>query len=59
MLKGMEQQVIQIKKNLKIAHDRQKKYADKKMTPTEFKTGEKILKDGSLCQDGTFVLWTL
>jgi hypothetical protein len=33
MLKEMEQQVIQIKKNLKIAQDRQKSYVDRKRTP--------------------------
>jgi hypothetical protein len=33
MLKEMEQQVIQIKKNLKIAQDRQKSYADRKELP--------------------------
>ena len=36
----MEQQVIQIKKNLKNAQDRQKSYADRKRTPKEFKTGD-------------------
>jgi hypothetical protein len=34
----MEQQVIQIKKNLKISQDRKKSYADRKRTPREFKT---------------------
>jgi hypothetical protein len=38
MLKEMEQQVIQIKQNLKIAQDRQKSYANRKRTPKEFKT---------------------
>ena len=33
MLKEMEQQVVQIKQNLKIAQDRQKSYADRKRTP--------------------------
>jgi hypothetical protein len=37
MLKEMEQQVIQIRQNMKIAQDRQKSYADMKMTPIEFK----------------------
>jgi hypothetical protein len=37
MLKEMEQQVIQIKTNLKIPQDRQKSYADRKRTPREFK----------------------
>ena len=38
----MEQQVIQIKKNLKIAQDRQKIYANRKRTPREFKTGDHV-----------------
>jgi hypothetical protein len=42
MLKEMEQQLIQIKKNLKIAQDRQKIYVDIKRTPREFKTGEHV-----------------
>jgi hypothetical protein len=42
MLKEMEQQVIQIKKNLKIAQNRQKSYADRKRTPREFKTGDHV-----------------
>jgi hypothetical protein len=37
-LKEMEQQVIKIKQNLKIAQDRQKRYIDRKRTPREFKT---------------------
>jgi hypothetical protein len=39
MLKEMEQQVTQIKQNLKAAQSRQKRYADQKRTPREFKTG--------------------
>jgi hypothetical protein len=42
MLKEMEQQVTQIKQNLKVAQNRQKSYADQKRTPTEFKTGDHI-----------------
>jgi hypothetical protein len=38
----MEQQVIQIKKNLEIYQDRQKSYIDKKRTPGEFKTGDHV-----------------
>jgi hypothetical protein len=38
MLKEMEQQVIQINQNLKIAQDRHKSYTDRKRTPREFKT---------------------
>jgi hypothetical protein len=40
MLKEMEQQVIQIKQNMKISQDRQKSYTDCKRTPREFKTGD-------------------
>jgi hypothetical protein len=40
MLKEIEQQVIQIKQNLKIAQNGQKSYGDKKRTPREFKTGD-------------------
>jgi hypothetical protein len=42
MLKEMEQQVTQIKQNLKVAQDRQKSYADQKRTPREFKTGDHV-----------------
>jgi hypothetical protein len=42
MMKEMEQQVIQIKKNLKISQDRQKSYADRKRTPREFKAGDHV-----------------
>ena len=42
MLKEMEQQVIRIKQNLKVAQDKQKNYADIKMTPREFKTGDHV-----------------
>jgi hypothetical protein len=42
MLKEMEQQVIQIKQNLKIAQDREKSYTNRKRTPTEFKTGDHV-----------------
>jgi hypothetical protein len=42
MLKEMEQKVIQIKKNLKAAQNRQKSYADRKRTPREFKTRDHI-----------------
>jgi hypothetical protein len=41
MLKEMEQ-VVQIKKNLKITQNRQKSYADRKRTPIEFKTGDHV-----------------
>jgi hypothetical protein len=42
MLKEMEQQVVQIKQNLKIAQDRQKSYADRNRTPREFKAGDHV-----------------
>ena len=42
MLKELEQKVIQTKKNMKIAQDRQKIYVDRKRTPREFKTGEHV-----------------
>jgi hypothetical protein len=42
MLKEMEQQVIQIKQNLKVAHNRHKSYENRKRTPREFKTGDHI-----------------
>jgi hypothetical protein len=42
MLKEMEQQVIQIKQNMKIAQDRQKSYEDMKLTPIEFKAGDHV-----------------
>jgi hypothetical protein len=42
MLKEMEQKVIQIKQILKIAQDRQKHYADRKITPREFKAGDHV-----------------
>jgi hypothetical protein len=38
----MEQQVIQIKKNLKTAQYKQKSYTDRKRTPREFKTGDHV-----------------
>jgi hypothetical protein len=38
----MEQQVVQIRQNLKISQDRQKSYVDRKRTPREFKTGDHV-----------------
>ena len=38
----MEQQVIQIKQNLKISQDRKKSYANRKRTPREFKTRDHV-----------------
>ena len=42
MLNEMEQEVIQIKQNLKIPQDRQKNYANQKRIPREFKTGDHV-----------------
>jgi hypothetical protein len=42
MLKEMEQQMIQIKKNLKVAQNRQKSYTDRKIATREFKTGDHV-----------------
>jgi hypothetical protein len=43
LLKDMEDQVVKIKKNLKVAQDRQKFHADKNKTAREFKVGEHVL----------------
>jgi hypothetical protein len=42
MLKEMEQQVTQIKQNLKVAQNRHKSYVDRKRTPREFKTRDHV-----------------
>jgi hypothetical protein len=42
ILKEMEQQVIQITQNMKIARDRQKSYAKLKRTLREFKVGDHV-----------------
>jgi hypothetical protein len=42
MMKEMEQQVVQIRKNMKISQDRQKSYIDRKRTPREFKVGDHV-----------------
>jgi hypothetical protein len=42
MLKEMEQQVVQINQNLKIAQNKQKIYTDRKRTPREFNMGDHI-----------------
>jgi hypothetical protein len=42
MMKKMEQEVIQIEQNMKIAHDRQKIYPDRKRTHREFKAGDHV-----------------
>jgi hypothetical protein len=43
LLKDMEDQVVKIKQNLKVAQDRQKVYADKNGTAKEFKVGEHLI----------------
>jgi hypothetical protein len=42
LLKEMEDQMIKIKQNLKVAQDRQKSYADKNRTHSEFKVGDHV-----------------
>jgi hypothetical protein len=42
LLKEMDDQMIKIKKNLKVAQDRQKCYADKNRTHREFKVGDHV-----------------
>jgi hypothetical protein len=42
LLKKMEQQVVQIRQNLKVAQDRHKIYVDKNRTPREFKVGDHV-----------------
>jgi hypothetical protein len=42
MLKEMEQQVIQIRQNMKISQDTQKRYADMKRNPREFKAWDHV-----------------
>ena len=41
-LKEMEEQMLKIKKNLKVAQDRQKIYVDKNRTHKEFKVGDHV-----------------
>ena len=42
MLKEMEQQVTQIKQNLKVTQNRQKSYTNRKRTSREFKMGDHV-----------------
>jgi hypothetical protein len=44
LLKEMEDQMIKIKKNLKVAQCRQKSYADKNRTHREFKVGDHVFR---------------
>ena len=39
LLKEMEQEVVKIRQNLKVAHDRQKSYANKHRMNREFSVG--------------------
>jgi hypothetical protein len=43
LLREMEEQMIKIKQNLKVAQDRQKIYADKGRTHREFKVGDHVV----------------
>ena len=42
LLKEMEQEVVKIKQNLKVAQDRQKSYADKHRVNREFRVGDHV-----------------
>jgi hypothetical protein len=42
LVKEMEDQMIKIKKNLKVSQDRQKSYADKNRSHREFKVGDHV-----------------
>jgi hypothetical protein len=42
LLREMEEQMIKIKKNLKVAQDRKKSYVDKGRTHREFKVGDHV-----------------
>ena len=42
LLREMEEKMLKIKKNLKVAQDRQKSYVDKGRTHREFKVGDHV-----------------
>jgi hypothetical protein len=42
LLKEMEEQMVNIRKNLKVSQDKKKRYAYKKRTNREFKVGEHV-----------------
>jgi hypothetical protein len=42
LLREMEEKMIKIKQNLKVAQDRKKSYADKGRTHREFKVGDNV-----------------
>jgi hypothetical protein len=41
-LKEMEQEMIKIRKNMKVTQDRQKRYVESERTPKEFKVGDHV-----------------
>jgi len=42
MIKDMEEQIVKIKENLEVAHEKQKIYADKGRVYREFRVGEHV-----------------
>ena len=58
LLKDMEQEVVKIRKNMKVAQDRHKRYVDKHRVNKEFSVGdhvqseekEEFLEAWKLCQ---------
>jgi hypothetical protein len=69
LLKEMEDQMLKIKQNLKVAQDRQKSYADKGRTQREFKVGNHVFlkvksqhkfpEVGKLFKVGSSLLWVV
>jgi len=67
MLNEMEQEMQVSKKNLKVAKDKHKIYADQQKVIKEFKVGEhvylcikpkkELLEDWFMCQISTSILW--
>jgi hypothetical protein len=43
LLREMEEKMIKIKRNLKVAQDKKKRYVDKARTHREFKVGDHVL----------------
>ena len=67
-VKEMDQEVANIKKNLRTSKDRQKSYADKNRVRREFSVGdhvylrvtkEELLEAWKLCQDVLEILWAI
>jgi hypothetical protein len=50
----MEEKMLKIKKNLKVAQDRQKNYADKNKTHREFNVGDHVFLKVTLLHMGRF-----